>query len=223
MATFQVLPVTGQEWSVTKAPRFATRVQKGVSGRELRQADQPLPIWDFKISFDLLRDQNDIRASGGPGVGHNDLRALMGFFLSQQGSFQTFLFDDPTDNKVTLQSLGAGDGATTGFRFLRSLGGFDEPTTAVPLYGDFSKPVPLIYINGVLKTFSTDYTFGGLLDDTRIGSGVNFASAPGNGLPITATYSYFFPCRFSDDTAEFENMMFQLWQQKQLKFQSILP
>ena len=59
---FPVLP--GQSWPVTKTPHFATRTQRGVSGRELRLADQPYPIWEFTLSFDVLRDDNDSRGTG---------------------------------------------------------------------------------------------------------------------------------------------------------------
>jgi hypothetical protein len=39
---FPTLPGLG--WSVSKAPRFATRIQRAISGRELRVLDQPNPI-----------------------------------------------------------------------------------------------------------------------------------------------------------------------------------
>ena len=45
------------------------------------------------------------------GVGYDELRTLAGFFLQQQGTFQPFLFDDPTDNTVAAQVIGTGDGS----------------------------------------------------------------------------------------------------------------
>ena len=54
-AIFPVLP--GLAWSVTKAPRFQTRVQRAVSGRELRLLDQPYPVWSWTLSYSLLRDR----------------------------------------------------------------------------------------------------------------------------------------------------------------------
>ena len=61
-AIFPALPGLG--WSVTKAPRFATRIQKAVSGRELRVLDQPYPIWTWTLTYALLRDKWDTRGAG---------------------------------------------------------------------------------------------------------------------------------------------------------------
>ena len=95
--TLAVFPsLVGLSWSVTKAPRFATRIQRSVSGRELRLLDQTVPVWLFTLTYSLLRDKNDQRGGNGLGTGYDELRTLMGFFLSQQGAFQPFLFDDPT-------------------------------------------------------------------------------------------------------------------------------
>src|ERR1700689_4762721 len=64
---FPSLPGLG--WSVSKAPRFATRVQRAVSGRELRVLDQPNPIWTWTLTYSMLRDEHDARAAIGTGDG----------------------------------------------------------------------------------------------------------------------------------------------------------
>src|SRR5580658_3854223 len=133
-AIFPTLPGLG--WSVSKAPRFATRIQRAVSGRELRALDQPNPIWSWTLTYSMLRDKNDTRGASGPGVGYDELRTLMGFFLQQQGAFTPFLYDDPTDGQVLAQTIGTGDGSTMVFQLVRSMGtalpggGFAEPITA---------------------------------------------------------------------------------------------
>ena len=58
-AIFPALP--GLAWSVTKAPRFQTRIQRAVSGRELRVLDQPWPVWTWTLTYALLRDKWDAR------------------------------------------------------------------------------------------------------------------------------------------------------------------
>jgi uncharacterized protein (TIGR02217 family) len=207
--------MAGLAWSVTKAPRFSTRLQKGVSGRELRALDQGTPTWDFTLTFDLLRDQNDTRAAVGLGDGFDELRQLMGFWLSRQGSFNTFLFEDPTDNVTTGETIGAGTGSLTTYQLVRTIGGygFFEPITAPNL----TVGVPfVIYLDGVLLPGAGNYSVDG---DTGI---VTFTGPPANGVIVTVDFSYYFRCRFTDDSAEFENFMYQLWQMKQLKFQSVL-
>ncbi len=206
-AIFPTVPGLG--WSVTKAPRFATRVQRAVSGRELRVLDQPYPIWTWTLTYALLRDKWDTRGAGGLGVGYDELRTLAGFFLQQQGALQPFLFDDPTDDAVTGQAIGTGNASATVFQLVRSMGGFAEPITAPNV-------VAAIYFNGVLQS-PAGYSVDG-------NSGlVTFATAPPAGQALTADFTYFFRVRFADDTAEFENFMYQLWQLKQVKLQSVLP
>src|SRR5580704_6338067 len=145
-AIFPALPGLG--WSVTKAPRFATRIQRAVSGRELRVLDQPYPLWTWTLTYGVLRDQSDTRGPGGLGVGYSELRTLMGFFLAQQGALTPFLFDDPTDDSITGQIIGTGDGSTTAFQLVRTMGGFAEPIVAPNV-------VSGAYLNGVLQSPSS--------------------------------------------------------------------
>lgn len=205
-AIFPSLPGLG--WSVTKAPRFATRIQRAVSGRELRVLDQPYPIWTWTLTFTLLRDKWDTRGSGGLGAGYDELRTLAGFFLQQQGAFAPFLFDDPSDDTATGQVIGTGDAGTGVFQLVRSMAGFAEPITAPNTVG-------AIYLDGVLQNpaaYAVDPATGL----------VTFVTPPAAGEVITADFTYWFRVRFAADTAEFENFMYQLWQLKQIKLQSAL-
>src|SRR5260370_5885369 len=103
---FPALP--GLAWSVTKTPTFQTRVQRAVSGRELRALDYPFPLWQFALVYNFLRDA--------PGAGYDELRTLLGFFMLCQGAFGTFLFQDPSDSQVIGQQIGVGDASTTVFQ-----------------------------------------------------------------------------------------------------------
>jgi uncharacterized protein (TIGR02217 family) len=210
-AIFPTLPGLG--WSVSKAPRFATRIQRAVSGRELRVVDQPNPIWTWTLTYSMLRDEHDTRAASGPGAGYDELRTLMGFFLQQQGAFQPFLFDDPSDDTVSAQAIGTGDGGTTVFQLVRSMGvglpggGFAEPITA-------PNAVSAIYFDGIVQSasgYSVDPTTGLM----------TFTTPPPAGQIITADFTYYFRVRFGDDTADFENFLYQLWALKQVKLQSV--
>ena len=88
------------------------------------------------------------------------------------------------------------------------MGSFAEPITAPDTVG-------AIHFNGVRQDpagYSVDA-------DTGI---VTFATPPPAGQLVTADFTYRFRVRFADDTAEFENFMYQLWQLKQIKLQSVL-
>ncbi len=210
-AIFPTLPGLG--WSVSKTPRFATRVQRAVSGRELRVLDQPNPLWSWTLTYSLLRDKNDTRAPSGPGVGYDELRTLMGFFLQQQGAFAPFLFDDPTDDQAAAQPIGTGDGSATIFQLVRTMGaglpggGFAEPIAA-------PNTLSAVYFNGVLQSPS----IYGLDPSTGL---VTFTTPPPAGQLVTADFTYYFRVRFADDSADFENFLYQLWALKQVKLQSV--
>jgi uncharacterized protein (TIGR02217 family) len=206
IAIFPNLPGLG--WSVTKSPRFAGRTQKAISGRELRVRDQVNPIWTWTLTYSLLRDKWDARTATGPGVGYDELRTLAGFFLQQQGAFLPFLFDDPTDNTAANQALGFGDGGIRIFQLVRTMGGFAEPITA-------PNAIHAIRLNGIRQEASA-YTF-----DSETGL-VTFATPPPAGFVVAADFTYRFRVRFVEDSAEFENFMYQLWQLKQIKLQSVL-
>jgi Conserved hypothetical protein 2217 (DUF2460) len=118
-AIFPSLP--GMGWSVVKSPRFATRIQRAVNGRELRALDQPYPLWNWTLTYPLLRDRNDMRAplpaAGGFGIGYDELRILAGFFLQQQGALQPFLLTiRPTTSRPPSRSAPA----TAAARFFSS-------------------------------------------------------------------------------------------------------
>ena len=195
-AIFPALP--GLSWSVTKQPRFATRIQRAVSGRELRALDQPNPIWTWTLTYSVLRD----------GGSYDELRTLMGFFLEQQGAFASFLFVDPSDNAVSGQALGTGDGSAAAFQLVRTMGGFAEPIMAPTAVAD-------IYVNGIVQSPSL-YSIDA---DTGI---VTFTAPPAAGGVVSADFTYAFRVRFADDSAEFENFMFRLWSLRQVKLQSVL-
>ena len=208
MADIGVFPaLPGLAWSVTKTPTFQTRVQRAVSGRELRALDYPYPLWQFTLVFDFLRDD--------PAAGYDELRTLMGFFMLCQGAFGTFLFQDPSDYRVIGQQIGIGNASTSVFQLQRAIGaslsggGFLEPILAPNV-------VSAVYLNGIIQA-PASYTL-----DPNTGL-LTFDNAPGGGLVVTADFTYYFRCRFIDDSYSFENFMYRLWQLKKLTFISVRP
>jgi uncharacterized protein (TIGR02217 family) len=130
-----------------------------------------------------------------------------------QGAFGTFLFRDPSDDRVSGQQIGVGNASTTVFQLQRAMGttlpggGFQEPIVAPNI-------VSAVYLDGITQS-PASYSV-----DPNTGL-VTFETAPGGGLIITTDFSYYFRCRFVDDSYAFENFMFQLWQLKKLTFISV--
>lgn len=192
--------LAGQGWSVHKRPTFSTRMAKHISGREVRAPFFSFPLYEFEVVFDGLDS-----AGSFPGLGASSLQSLMGLYLACQGSYGTFLYTDPTDNAATAQLLGTGDAVNTIFTFQRTLGSAVEPVSYVT-------SVSNVYLNGV------DQPSGWALTAPRT---LTFASAPGSGVAVTATFAYAFECRFLDDQVDFENFMAGLWKVDSLKFRSV--
>ena len=189
--------LAGIAFGNTKNPTFLTKTQRSVSGVENRVSMRAYPLWEFELSYEFLRTTTTL----------TELQTLLGFFMSRQGSFDSFLFSDPTDNTVTAQSIGTGTGSLTTFQLARTYGGFTEPVQNV----NSTVAAAKIYVNGTLQTLTTNYT----LSATGL---VTFVTAPANAAAITWTGSYYYRVRFMDDVAQFSQMMNNLWELKKISF-----
>ena len=216
MADIGVLPkLVGQGWAVRKTPTWQTRIQRAVSGRELRVLDYPYPLWQFELTWEALGDNLGVPSITGA-IGSllaTDLRTLMGFYLACQGAFATFLYDDPTDDNVVGQQLGTGTGSSTTLQLVRTFGAAGVPNFTEPITAP--NAVSAIYFNGIVQRsgWSVDPTSGL----------VTFTAAPPAGAVITADFSYYFHCRFMSDAYSFDNFMYRLWSLKKLDFISVRP
>ena len=189
---FPVLP--GIAWNVVRTPIWSTRRQVSISGRETRQADWTYPRYSWELTYDFLRS----------GPGYSELQTLIGFINQMQGGFGTFLYRDDDDNQIANQQIGTGDGATTVFPLIRSLGGFIEPVGAANV-------ISSVMVDGT----SASYTANS--DDASITLGV----APSSGTVVSASFSYYWRCCFTDDTTDFTKFLFGLSSVSNLKFESV--
>jgi uncharacterized protein (TIGR02217 family) len=195
----------GLTWSVHVAPKFNTRVASHVSGREIRTAWQQYAIYDLTLSFDVLN-----------GDATQEIQTLMGFFLARQGQYDTFLLDlgavtqNIADSYVTMGAQGLGDGVSTVFTMLRTVGEAAEPVGYVFL-ADFTA----VYVAGTLQD-PDSYTF-------TSPNQMVFNTAPANGAQITASFRYYMICRFAADSQDFEEFMANLWTLHELKLTTVIP
>ncbi len=148
--------------------------------------------------------ENELILIGSPDTVAEKLRRW-----GEQGSFNTFLYNDPTDNITTNQVLAAGDGSTTLFQLQRSLISstnalFTEPVTQ-------PNQVTAVYVGGTAVAYSLG-AYGQ----------VHLATPPAAGAIVSASFSYFWPVRFLADTYEFENFLLGLWTLKKIQFKSVL-
>jgi uncharacterized protein (TIGR02217 family) len=218
-----VLPyLPGQAIALSKGPKWSTEVVRTASGRERRTAFWPYPLWQFELSYEVVRHRPT----------QAELFALWEFFNVMRGQYLPFLFVDATDCQVPTsvlvdssgapitdssgalvtdgsgaplgQAFGTGDGVTTSFALVRAVRSFTEP-----VFGAFA---PVILDNGALAASHT------------VSQGtVTFTAPPAAGHALVWFGYFYFGCRFAQDELSFEQIVQQLWAGKSLKFTSVRP
>lgn len=122
-------------WSVFKSPQFKTQLQQAAGGKTTRSQLWANPIWNYKLTWEILRDS---------GTAPTAFKQLIDFFLARAGQFDTFLYQDPNDNAVAGQLLGYGNGSATKFQLARSFLNFYEAMQN-------PNAVTNVYLNGVAQ------------------------------------------------------------------------
>jgi uncharacterized protein (TIGR02217 family) len=205
MSLFPMPVFPGQGWSVYKKPRFNTLVQTAASGRELRSTTFRHAIYDFQLTFPVLRDDAT-----------TEFRTMLEFFLARQGAFDEFLLTDPTDCSVTNQYLGSGDGGTLIFPLQRTvLSSITEPVGALNAMG-------VVTAGAGAQSAGVTYGYTGLNNYSGTNA-IQFAVAPPYGTNVYASFSYYFRVRFKDDAANFENFSNKLWSWGEVDLLGIAP
>lgn len=214
-SVFPSLP--GMKWNQQKTPVFSTMIQRSTSGREARASYYQYPVWIFDRSYELLRDDNT----------HNELKMIMGFYLSMYGAFDSFLFVDDSDSSANNQAIGTGNGTGNNFQMIRTYGanGFNFIEPILNIQANSNNTPINVYINGNLES-SNNYSIN------LLNSGIlTFVSPPANGANVSATFSYYFRVRFAEYTSSldspggggesFSQFMHNLWELKSMSLISV--
>lgn len=178
-----VLPVTaGFSIEAEKIPNWSTRRARAVSGSERRAQLRVYPVYDIRLTVNVLRDA--------PGL--DELKTLLGFFNQRAGSFDSFRYTDPEDYTVIDHQFGVRATGQTQFQLVRSIGGFAEPVNNVNVLTNIKS-------NGVTLTSPTDYT----ISSTGL---VTLASAGTAGHVLTWTGTYYWRVIFDEDRLGFRRL-----------------
>ncbi len=200
MSTAILPSLAGLGFDIVRTPVWDTIIQQAISGKETRMARQTYPRWAWELTYNVLRS----------GAAYGELQQLAGFFNARQGMFDTFLYQDADDNSVTAQTIGTGNGTTATFQLIRTFGGFIEPVLA-------PNTVSHVYLNGVNQASGWSVTGWG----TATPGILTFTSPPGNGVSITADFTYYFPVRMSEDSVPFTLFLSQHYKAKKFSFVSV--
>ena len=208
--TLPIFPAFPIGFPVTMTPTMAT-VKGGIkSGRDMRAPQQQIPVWEFEINFEELRDQTQNQVPGYL-AGFTEFMQLSQLFIGSVGQFGQFLFNAWWDDSRAGQEIAYGDGASTAFTITRTWGfgalQFTEPVGAV-------NTMISVQIAGVTQSPSSYYVSANNV--------LNFTVAPAPGALITATFSFYYLCQFADDQHNYSEFYKDRWTVK-IKFKSVLP
>lgn len=188
-----------------------TAVAKAASGREIRINMWTYPEWEWDLTYEYLPDK---QANGATA---SDLRSLVGFVGGNYGALSAFPFMDPDDNTVLGQSVGTGDGSNKTFTLVRTYGLSLGATTEPVGYLDATYTTK-VYVNGVLKTLTTDYTIN---TASPYAQSITFVTAPASSAAVTVDMRYYYMARIKEDTVELEKFMDKLWSLKRITLVSL--
>ena len=203
----------GLGYSVMKAPEASVIIQSSPSFSELRILQTQNPIWHFELLYDFIRD-NPLRMVGPT---YTDLQVMMGFFLQQGMSYDSFLFTDPDDKTVNnfAQQI-VTDGTVYYTPLQRSMGGLflEDITDLNPLDGS----AMTVTANNVTKTLGVDFTVNGpglaVAGNSFSGMYLTWRTAgptPNPVPPVKTTFNFYFRVRFENAKQAFEKWANTWW------------
>lgn len=192
---FPALP--GLAWSVMRTPTFSVQMRTSDSQRETATIIMDKCYYTIEMTFEFLRQ----------GGTYTELQQLEGLFLTMRGSYDYFKFSDPNSNTVMNGQIGTGDGTNKVFILARNTGpSYFEAIGMVNQLTD-------VKVNGVTVD-PADYTLS-------LPNVIVFNTAPPNGQAVTATFTYYYLCRFGEDQHEYEQFMYRLHTLNQMTLKTV--
>ncbi|EHU1490322.1 DUF2460 domain-containing protein [Acinetobacter baumannii] len=197
---FPELP--GLEWDTSITPMFNTKIMTSINGRELRASFQASPKYEISLSYAFLRENK----------GRKELQQLQGFYLERRGAFDSFLYKMPDDNQFDCSFVG--DGTTTTYQLYKMM--YDTP---LPLGNTEEQTVvavdPNMWNQTPVKSMWDANTSKRMWNSATAqitADGKYILSQPIEaGVELNIKGTYYYRCRFKDDTQQYVNFMHKLW------------
>lgn len=173
-----------------------------INGRELRASFQAVPKYEISLSYAFLRENK----------GRKELQQLQGFYLERRGAFDSFLYKMPDDNQFDCTFIG--DGTTTSYQLYKMM-----YVTPLPLGNTEEQIVqavdPNMWNQTPVKSMWDANTSKRMWNTTTAqitADGKYILSQPIEaGIELNIKGTYYYRCRFKDDTQQYVNFMHKLW------------
>lgn len=213
-------PLQGLQYPVVKELLYGAVTQAVASGKRFTVAEWCDPVWLYTLSYEFLR-QDAVAA---------EAQMLMGLFLQSLGQDKTFLYDDTDDDVATNVIIGDAVGGPPVvtqviYQLLRNF--YDSSGNVLanaPVYA--IKSITSVRVgaaaDGSGGTVVTDYVLG--TNGCIVFNTSPWISAPpGSHNYIAWTGEFYQVCRFEDDYQDFDQLWYQMFELKQLKFKTEKP
>ncbi len=211
--------LAGMGTAMRKSSQWSTLQKRSASLREIRVSLASQPLWNFELPFEFLRSIPRAR----------EYQALQGFIDQAAGSFESWLFDDPSDNYAYNELIGTGDGLTASFQLFRTIGGCalavaNVDTDSLVIGPGMWDPDPRTQMwpyNGGTDDSSPMWMAGGDLGAYDIDSNgvITFSDPPAIGVPVYWSGHFYYRCRFESDDNELQRESARKhWSMKGLRF-----
>ncbi len=169
------------------SPTFNNVIQEAIAGNEQRfgRWDKCRGVGD--VSYGLLNSTDP----------DGDFRAIVALYRAHFGSLYPFRFKDWSDFQATDEPFGTGDGAEVAFQLSKT---YDPSLILLNTAGSLFyvrnivllASTPVIKVDGVTKTVTTDYTISSA-------GVVTFTVAPADDDVVTWTGEFDVPVRFDGE------------------------
>jgi uncharacterized protein (TIGR02217 family) len=195
---FPIFP--GLTWDRVRTPVFSNKISNSQSGQEVRMAFWTYPKYHYDFKYDLLR----------AAPSYTEMQSFINFFNHMAGSFNHFYFEDLHESGVRTE-IATGDGVTTHFQLVTRVNTYLEPLQSGTRMFIFS--MDRIDVDGVLVTnTTTDFATGHVTLNSTV---------PALGAKIYATTRFARRCRFLEDQMDFNEFMYQIWENKKVRFTTL--
>ena len=211
-------------WNFAKRSKFSSILQTPQSARHPAAATlQAGVIYELELTYEFLKNQ---------GLTYlDDLAYIQNFYEACRGGYGWFTFDPSQLNLDVMNVVhdttmlrngffGLGDGVTTSFQLWRSTSVLGNGTVTFCEMIQNCPFVPAIYVNGTAIARS-GYSVTSLGAPPQGGAWVTFTAAPASGAALAWEGTYTYLCRFADDVLDTNEFMYQLWELKSLKLETI--
>lgn len=92
MSTLMFPDLPGADVAVSREPRYVTKIQEAVSGREVRTSWRTQPRVRYTLRFNFLRTATQAPS---PNQGYSETGVILAFLDAHKGAFDSFQFRDP--------------------------------------------------------------------------------------------------------------------------------